>query len=618
MGQFTLLRQRKFSPLFWTQFSGAFNDNFLKNALVILLTYKSVSVLGIPPQLMVAAAGGIFILPFFLFSATSGQIADKYEKTKIVRIIKLVEILIMVLATIGFLTEQYGFLLLTLFFMGLHSTFFGPIKYSILPQHLNETELVAGNALVEAGTFLAILLGTIAGGMLISVKQYGSEIVSFGLLVVAVAGYLFSTKIPKAESVAPGIRVVYNPITPTRDILRFAKKDRGVFLSILGISWFWYFGATVLSLFPSLCRDVLHANETVVTMMLATFSIGIGLGSMLCEKLSRRTLELGLVPIGSIGISLFSLDLFFVGSHISNEAAYSASTILLDSVGMRLFVDLLLLSILSGLFIVPLYTFIQERSEKSHRSRIIAANNIWNALFMVVSAIVTMILIKIGVTIFQMFLILAVLNALVAFYIYTVVPEFLYRLIVWVLAHVMYRLRVSGRSHIPKSGAAIVVCNHVSFFDAFLLAAAVPRPMHYVMDHIYFKGALVKKVLTQAQVMPIATAKENPEILEKAYDRIRSALRAGDIVCIFPEGVVTRDGNLGEFRPGVLKILNEVPVPVIPVGIKGMWGSIFSRKWKKKYPRRFWAPVEIHISEPIAPIEVTLSKLETKVRQIVE
>jgi len=353
MSQFHLLKTRKFWPLFWTQFLGAFNDNFLKNAMVILITFKAVAVFGIPASQMVALAGGVFILPFFLFSATAGQLADKMEKSRLVRWIKLAEIGIMLLAAIGFLSEHFEFLLLVLFLMGLHSTFFGPIKYSILPQHLSEAELVEGNALVEAGTFLAILLGTIAGGVLVSTPN-GAGVVSVGLTVVAIIGWLTSRSIPVAPAVAPELEVEWNVARPTLEIYRFTKKNRTVFLSILGISWFWFFGAAVLSLFPPYCKEVLHANQGVVTLFLATFSIGIGLGSMLCSRLSRGHLELGLVPLGSLGISIFVTDLYFVGTPAwalqAEAASVGVMSLLGNGSGWRILFDLLMLSVFSGFF----------------------------------------------------------------------------------------------------------------------------------------------------------------------------------------------------------------------------------------------------------------------------
>ena len=512
---------------------------------------------------MVPVAGGIFILPFFLFSATAGQLADKYEKSKIISIIKVVEIGIMILASIGFLTGHYTLLFVVLFLMGLHSTFFGPLKYSILPQQLNPEELVGGNALIEAGTFLSILLGTIAGGVSISMGPSGPLLVSAGLVGCALTGWVSSLFIPKATAVDPTLKVQWNPVPPTWQIYKFTKTNRSVYLSVLGISWFWFFGAAILSLFPPYCKEVLHTDETVVTLFLAIFSIGIGVGSMLCEKLSRKRLELGLVPLGSIGISVFTIDLFSIGSPSMNHTG--ALGFLAQAHGLHILMDLLLLSIFSGFFIVPLYTLVQERSETSHRSRVIAGNNIVNAFFMVMASLLILALMHFEISIPVIFLILALLNIIVAVYIYTLLPEFLIRFVVWILAHVMYRLKVTGEDNIPMDGSAVLVCNHVSFIDWMIISASVKRPARFIMDHSYFKGFLVKRLLTRAKVIPIASAKENPALLQTAFEKTAEELRDGNLVCIFPEGTITRSGEMNVFKSGIEKILATTPVPVIPM-----------------------------------------------------
>ena len=610
MSQNKLLSERKFAPLFWTQFLGAFNDNLLKNALVILIAFKGVVVLGVPSEKMVVLAGGIFILPFFIFSAIAGQIADRFDKSSLIRFIKITEIGIMLIAALGFTTEMYGITLFSLFLMGVHSTFFGPIKYSILPQHLNERELVGGNALIEAGTFLAILIGTISGGVLASMGTQGVWVVSIGLIVLAVLGLVTSLKIPKAPPVDLSLKVDWNPIRTTIDIIKFTKKNRPVFLSILGISWFWFFGASMLALFPLYGKDVLKAKPEVVTLFLALFSIGIGVGSLLCEKMSRQRLEIGLVPFGSIGISIFTFDLFLRDS--PTMSGFGALDILQCRPGLHIVFDLLFLSIFSGFFIVPLYTLIQERSEKTHRSRIIAANNVLNAIFMVAASGVLVGLMALKLSVPQIFLVLAILNAVVAAYIYTLVPEFLFRFLFWIVANFMYRIEVNGQDNIPAQGAVVLVCNHVSFVDWMLVAASVPRPVRFVMDYHFMKNRLIKRLMTRAKVIPIATQKESPEILESAFEKISDELRLGEIVCIFPEGKITKDGRMNPFRPGIQRILGTDAAPVVPMALVGMWGSFFSREGGqavKKVPRRFWSRVKIKFSPPMAAHIATPEKL---------
>ncbi len=613
-----LFRGRRFLPLFWTQFFGAFNDNFLKNALVILVTYRSSSVFGLPPSEVVVLAGGIFILPFFLFSALAGQIADKFEKAQVIHWIKTAEICIMLIASYGLIEGKFELLLLALFLMGLHSTFFGPIKYSILPQHLPELELVSGNAMIEAGTFIAILLGTIAGGVLVGV-EHGTVILSCGLVSCAVIGFTVSLFIPKALPVEPKLELQFNPVPPTIEMFTFARKTKSVFLSILGISWFWLFGAALLSLFAPLCKEVLKADERVVTLFLAVFSVGVAVGSVGCERLSRKRLELGLVPFGSIGISIFAILMSWLSSSAAGRAGHSVSEVLSTGFGRAIVVDLFFLAVFSGFFIVPLYTMMQERSEAKQRSRVIAANNVLNALFMVISSIAITLLLHFRLTIPEIILVLAILNVAVALYIYSLLPEFLLRFLIWTLAIGIYRLRVRGDDNIPREGPAILICNHVSFVDWMIIAAAIRRPIRFVMDHRYFKGFIRRHLFNKAGVIPIAPARENQAILDRAFERMAEELRRGELICIFPEGHITDNGELGVFKPGVLKLLGKTPVPVIPMALNGLWGSLFSRKDKsliKKRPRRFWQIIELVITAPIPPEQATIELMRQKVESL--
>jgi 1-acyl-sn-glycerol-3-phosphate acyltransferase len=623
MNQLKLLKSRRFLPLFVTQFLGAFNDNFFRNALVILVTYQATQIFGIPSAQIVAVAGGVFILPFFLFSAYAGLLADKYEKSRIVRWVKLAEIGIMLVASVGFLTERYEALLVVLFLMGLHSTVFGPIKYSILPQHLGEEELIAGNALVEAGTNLAILIGTIVGGLLILSKPHGAKLVSVGLVATAVIGWLSSHGIPVAEAADPGIKIGWNPVRPTWDILRFSRQTRSIFLSLLAISWFWFFGGFLLSLFPSYCKDSLHASSDVVTLFLTVFSIGTATGSLLCEKLSREHLELGLVPLGSIGMTVFTLDLWHVGIPAFAAAfapqALGAWELLHHAEGIRIVTDLFLMSVFGGFFIVPLYAFIQIRSEKTHRSRIIASNNIHNALFMVGASVTLLALIRFRFTTAQMFLTLAVLNALVATYVYTVIPEFLFRFLVWCLTSFMYRLKVIGAENIPRHGAAVLVCNHVSFVDWMILSAGIKRPVRFVMDHHFARNWFMRRFAKRAKVILIAPARVDRALMERAFEQAAFELRDGELVGIFPEGKLTPDGELSPFKPGIERLVQETPVAVIPMALCNLWGSFFSRKDGPafgKWPRRFWPRIELRIGAPIPPAQATAPLLQSRVAEL--
>jgi 1-acyl-sn-glycerol-3-phosphate acyltransferase len=618
MSQLELFRGRRFWALFATQFLGALNDNVFKNALVILITYKALTIAALAPEQLVVLSGAVFILPFFLFSATAGQLADKYPKPRVVRWVKAAEIAIMALGAVGFMTESLGVLLVALLLMGMHSTFFGPVKYSILPQLLSEDELVGGNALVETGTFLAILLGTILGGALAAMDDPGLSTVSVIVLIIAAAGFCTSLLIPLLPPANPTLRIQWNPLPPTLETYEVTRQNRAVFLSILGASWFWFFGAAVLSVLPIYTKDVLHADEHVVTLFLALFCVGTGLGSLLCERLSDRKLELGLVPFGSIGMSIFALDLFLVGApaEVAHTGLFNLGAFLRQPGAIRICADLLLLATFSGFFIVPLYTLMQQRSEATHRSRVIAGNNIVGAFFMVLSSLMLAALLAVGATIPQIFAVLALLNAAVAGYIYKLLPEFLFRFICWVIASIMYRLKTVGRDNIPHDGPALLVCNHVSFVDWLIISSACKRPARFVMYYGFFKIPLLGWFFRDAKVIPIAPARESEETLEAAYDQIADELAAGEVVCIFPEGTVTKDGKMNPFRPGVEKIIRRTPVPVIPMALCGMWGSFFSRKYGRamsKPFRRVWSRLTLIIGEPIPPEQVTAVALQQRV-----
>ena len=611
--QFDLLKQRRFGPFFGVQFLGAFNDNVFKNALVIMLTFQAASMTTMSSGLLVNLCAGLFILPFFLFSATAGQLADKYEKAFVTRLVKIFEIVIMIVGALGFYWLNLELLLIALFMMGMHSTMFGPVKYAYLPQHLKKEELVGGNGLIDAGTFIAILLGTILGGTLIGMQPHGSMWVSGTAIVIAVLGYWVSRSVPVSPAPSPDLKINWNPITETWANLKFLRTNRTVFLSILGISWFWFYGAMFLSQFPNYTKDVLGGGEYVVTLLLAVFSVGIGLGSLLCEKLSGHKIEIGLVPFGSIGLTIFAVDLFFA-SPTSHGTALGAMAFMQQAGSWRVLFDLLMIGIFGGFYIVPLYALIQSRSEPSHQSRVIAGNNILNALFMVLAAGVAILGLSFGLTIPQLFLLTALLNALVAIYIYTLVPEFLMRFLVWLLIHSVYRLEKQGLDHIPEEGAAMLVANHPTFIDALVIAAACRRPTRYVMDHKRFEAPVLNFIFRATRSIPIAPAKEDPVMLERAYDEIAKGLEAGDLICIFPEGRVTDTGEMYPFRGGIKRIIDRTPVPVVPIALRGLWDSFFGRQGGSFFTRVFrlglFGKIGMSVGAPVAPQDVTPEGLQ--------
>ncbi|MCX7893699.1 MAG: MFS transporter [Burkholderiales bacterium] len=618
--QFRLIGERRFGPFFATQFLGAFNDNVLKNAIVILITFEAVRLGTLAPPVAVNIAAGLFVLPFFLFSASAGQLADKYDKATIIRWVKAAEIPIMALAAVGFVRGDAVVLFVSLFLMGLQSTLFGPVKYSILPQVLAERELVGGNALLESATFLAILLGTILGGVLVAVEGGSTTLVPAVTIALAVAGYLASRGVPGVPAPDPGLRFNWNPVSETARNLRFAYGNRTVFLSLLGISWFWFYGALFLSQVPAFVRDYLGGDESVATLFLAVFSIGIGAGSLLVERMSGHKVEIGLVPFGAIGLTVFALDLFFASPGPAAGAPMGVGAFLAQPGTLRILADLVLVSLFGGFYAVPLYALVQTRAEKSHQSRIIAANNILNAAFMVAAALLAATYLHLGVTVPQLFLVTALLNAAVAAFIFTLVPEFLMRFLAWLLIHSAYRLRKTGLAHIPEEGPAVIAANHVSFVDAVVIMGASPRPIRFLMDHAIFRIPVLSFIFRTARAIPIAGRKEDPALLERAFVEAATALRSGELVGIFPEGRITETGELGPFRPGISRILAEVPVPVVPMALRGLWGSFFSRKggpaMTKPFRRGLFSRIELAVGAPMAPESATPEALHAEIARL--
>ena len=580
-GQFALMGQRRFAPFFWTQFLGAANDNLFKFAFTVLVTYQ-LQVQWLPADLAGLVIGALFILPFLLFSATSGQLADKLDRREMIIWLKRAEIGIMAIAAWGFFVHNIPVLLVSIFLMGLQSTVFGPVKFAYLPQHLSERELTGGNGMVEMGTFVAILLGNVAGGLIIAVPEIGAHHVGFSCVGLAIIGRMASHYIPASPAMDPSLKINWNPFTETWANLKLARETPVVFRSVLGISWMWFFGAVFLSLFPAFAKDVLHGDEQVASLLLVVFSIGIGTGSLLCEVLSRRHVEIGLVPVGAIGMTVFSVDLYFATRGLPPASGLGLGAFVADSMHWRVLADLALLSLFAGLYSVPMYALIQMRSQPTHRARIIAANNILNALFMIASALLAGALLGAGFTIPQMFLFVGLANAVVAFYIFMLVPEYLLRFVAWMLSRFVYRFKVQGDENIPTHGAAVLVCNHVSFVDAVLLMAASPRPIRFLMDHRIFKVPVLGWLFKLAKAIPIAPQKEDPAAYEAAFDAAAQVLREGDLLAIFPEGGITKDGTLQPFKGGIMKILERaqadgVNAPVIPMALNNLWGSYFSR-----------------------------------------
>ncbi|RZJ11228.1 MAG: MFS transporter [Rubrivivax sp.] len=616
--QFALLKQRRFAPFFWTQFLGAANDNVFKFAFTLMVTYQ-LQLSWLEPKMAGLVIGALFILPYVLFSATSGQLADKHDKARLMQLVKSLEIAIMAIAAWGFYAANVPALLACVFLMGLHSTLFGPVKYAYMPQQLSERELTGGNGMVEMGTFVAILLGQLAGGVMVDTPVVGPQHVAWACLALAVLGRVTAQAIPPSPSTDPDLVINWNPFTETWRNLKLAHEGLAVFRSLLGISWMWFFGAVFLSNFPAFAKEVLHGSPQVASLLLAVFSIGIGIGSLLCEMLSKRHVEIGLVPLGAIGMSVFAIDLYFAATGLPPADNLSVSAFLAQPAHWRVLADLSLLALFAGLYSVPMYALIQLRAQPTHRARIIAANNILNALFMIASSVIAGAMLGAGLTIPQIFLAVGIANAVVGFYIFLIVPEYLLRFAAFVLTRLVYRFKIINDERIPTSGPAVLVCNHVSFVDAVLLMAASPRPVRFLMDHQIFKIPVLGWMFKLAKAIPIAPAKADPATYEAAFTAARAVLADGEMVCIFPEGGITRDGELQPFKGGVMKLIDGLPdVPVIPMALGNLWGSYFSRvedgkAMVKPMRRGMWSPVSLTVGVALAPAAVTPDLLRERV-----
>lgn len=572
---------RRFWPLFWTQFFGAANDNFFKNALVILITYNSVELFGLGSSSLVAMAGGIFILPYVTFSATAGQIADHYDKSDVIKVTKITELIIMSLAAIGFITSNYLLLLIVLFLMGAQSSFFSPVKFGSLPEILDRDELTLGNSFIGAGTFVAILIGTIFGGLSASLEK-ATIITSIGVVIVSIFGILTAWKQRKLKDEHADVKIDYTFVKPTFEILKTTIKEKNVMHAILGISWFWFFGAAILSLLPALVKDLFFGSEMVGTMFLATFTVGMGVGAYFCSKLSGKRVEIGMVPLAAIGMTVFLLDLCYVSFNWqSNVTELLAPAEFFKQPGsIRAIFDLLMTTVFGGMYIIPQQAHMQRSARPKFLARTIAANNIWNSIYMVLAAVSLMALHAFNFSLAEIVGFLAVANALYGLIMYTFYREEMWRFVAQLICKVCYDIDVDGEENIPVEGPVVIAANHVSFVDWLFIMAVSPRPVRWVIDHRYYFIPVFKPLFKQIKLIPVATKRENEEILNQAFDHMRDALEENRCLGIFPEGYVTRTGGIGRFQPGIKKIVSKTGANVVPVIINGAWGSFFSHHGK--------------------------------------
>lgn len=616
MGQLRLISSRRFGPFFAVQALGAFNDNIFRNALAALIVFGIGIDAGFSADGLVNLAALLFILPYFLFSAVFGQLADRMEKARLIRLVKVFEIVICLFAAIGLYLGNLWLLMSVVFLLGFQSTLFGPVKYSILPQLLERHELTAGNGLTAAGTFIAILAGTIVGPLLAGLPASWPWWVFAATLAVAVAGWIAALGVPRVPVPDPELRMNYNLVTATMEVLRELGGNRTVFNSVLGVSWFWFFGTVFLVQIPAWTQGVVGGNETVLSFFLALFIIGISIGAIACEKLSHGRIEIGLVPLGAAGLTLFGLDLMWASPEMALEGAGLAGVLAVDG-AWRVVADLVLIGVSGGVFIVPLYALIQAESPPDRRARNIAAMNILNAGMMVLASVLAIIvLVVLDRSIPELFGLVALLNLAVAVYIFTLVPAFALRFLMWIISRLLYRVRVRGRRHVPETGPALVVCNHASFMDPLVVGGSIHRPIRFVMYHRIYNTRGLKWLFRLAGAIPVAPEKEDPECMERAFELVDRALARGELVGVFPEGRLSPDGEIQHFRGGIGRILGKRPVPVLPMVLEGLWGGVFSRapgRWRRR-DRGFFSRVQLQVLEPVAPAAADTDLLELRLR----
>ncbi|MCK9563185.1 MAG: MFS transporter [Bacteroidales bacterium] len=612
--QFQLMKSRRFLPLFITLFLGAFNDNLFRNCLLVLVVTGMFAGVGVDTNTLVNLAAALFVLPFFLFSPLAGQLADKYDKAMLVRRIKFAEILIIGCAGLALSLGSLWGVMVMLFITGAQSTFFGPIKYSILPQHLRPAELVGGNALVEMGTFVSILIGTLLGTLIGGMDQVLWVIVPF-LMAVAVLGWLAGCQVPPAEPHAPALRIDWNPAREMVQLLKLAREKTAVWHAILGIAWFWLLGMAYLTQMPNFVVAVLGGDANLIALLLCGFTVGIGLGTLLCDRLSGHRVEMGLVPLGSLGLSIFGIDLYFAATGFPGGEGMPLGTFLSEPGGLRIVFDLVMLGTFGGFYIVPLNALIQSRTSGDKRARVIACKNIFTSLFMVMAGVSGILFLGLaGFSIPEFFLVLALANIAVALFIYRQVPEFTLRFLVWLLGHSMYRVRHRGLDLIPEKGGAVLVCNHVSYVDAMLIGGAIRRPVRFVMDSGIYRTPVLNYLFRAGGAIPICPRKEDEAAYRDAMAQIAARLEDGELLCIFPEGKLTRDGEIDRFRSGIEQIVERTPVPVVPMALRGLWGSFFShrgglfrRGWK------LFARIDLVAGAPVPAEAVTTEELRQRV-----
>lgn len=595
-----LFKERRFLPLFITQYAGCFNDNLIKNALVILVTYRLADKLTLPLAQMILMANAVFVIPYLVFSGIAGQLADKYERSKVIVCVKGAEILIAALAMYGFHNESIFIMYGAVCLMGVHSTFFGPVKYSILPDHLSKEELLSANGYIEAATFIGILLGTLLGGLYTTWES----VVMIVILATAVAGFVSALYIPPSNNSIPDLKLNYNLWQESIDIIKHAASKKTVFLCTLGISWFWFIGAAFLSEIPMLSKEIFCANEYVANLFLAIFSIGVGIGSFWCSRIFENEVTARYVPVAAVGISVFAIDLYFACGTLApstcNGELYGLWDFLSSINNLRILFDLFFISAISGIYVVPLYAVMQYFSAPNYRSRIIAANNIINAIFMIASSLMLSFLFSMNLSVPTVILIISIINIIVAIYIAKMVPEttlFPQPLVMAIgrfLLKKIYRVEVKGLENFKNAGPkALIISNHISYIDPPIIASFLSDKIVFAVDTVFAEKWWMKHF-----IMKICRAYPVDRNKPMAMKSLINELRRGKKVAIFPEGRLSETGSIMKIYDGPGLIADKAGAVLLPVRVDGMEHTCFSKM--KNIPRlRFFPKVTLTVLPPV-------------------
>lgn len=609
-----LMQDRRFAPFFWTQALGAFNDNVFKQVVLLLLTFEAVPRMGWNDSFVNSIGMMLFMLPTLLFSAWGGRLADTCDKALLIRALKIFEVACMVLAALAVWYEAFIPMMGILALIGTQAALFGPVKYAILPQHVPRARLVAANAWIEMGTFLAILLGTILAGAMRELpieRRY--SLIGIALISVALAGWWSSRYIPEA---LPQVEERSDMPSLSRSSFKLFWQQRSMRLAILGISLFWFLGTCYLSQLNVWVKSVAGGDMTMVSALMAAFAIGVGLGAWLYAKLSVGRLELGLVPLGALVIALCG-TLFAYSGPVGPVVEMALAERLFDGTLLPMMFELIGVGIGGGLYIMPLYLMLQVKSEPGHRARMVAINNVVNAVFMLAASLFAILVTTVlhwSLPVFYSLVALCALLIGVASFGYN--PRPCLRILVFMGMRLCYKLRIRGRENIPEEGAAVVVCNHVSYTDALILAAASPRPLRFVMHAPIYELPMVHQLCRVAGAIPVSNARNTPSAMRRTFRQIKKALDAGEMVMIFPEGQLTRNGEIGSFQRGIERIIEETPVPVIPAALSGLWGGWGTHKDTPPFsglPKKIHTRVRMIFGEPILPERVTRELLHQRV-----